>query len=333
MKRASLILPETRVVIRSTISQFVRAVAGLFQETLDTFGRNGPDVHAAAIAFAALFSLAPLVMLVLVIVGQAYQQQFYDRIIGEVATRLGQDAANLLGGMITSRSTAASGQIAAVVSFVVLVFSAGGLIGLLRTSLDNMWNLTARPQSDVRRNVYVMVKQLVLPSAIALGVGLSLSGLLVVNTLGSLLYEQYARPFLAWLAVPSPRVAAWPAPLINLVIFAAMFKFLPQASIRWRDVLPGAALTALLFWLGNKAIEMYLALLFTASVYGAAGSIIIVLLWVDYSAFIILFGAEFTYVYARTYGLPIVPDADMMFKPGSGPRPRSLTAEEMNATR
>jgi membrane protein len=96
-----------------------------------------------------------------------------------------------------------------------------------------------------------------------------------------------------------------------------MFKILPQARIRWRDVLPGAALTALLFWLGNYAIQMYLAFLFTASVYGAAASIIVVLIWVDYSALIVLFGAEFTYVYAKTYGVPIVPDAEMMFKPGT----------------
>ena len=98
-----------------------------------------------------------------------------------------------------------------------------------------------------------------------------------------------------------------------------MFRILPQARIRWRDVLPGAALTALLFWLGTYAIQMYLAFLFAASVYGAAGSIIVVLLWVDYSALIVLFGAEFTYVYAKTYGLAIVPDADMVFKPGTNP--------------
>ena len=186
--------------------QALRAVAGLFQETLDTWGPNEPDVHAAAIAFATLFSLAPLVMLVLVIVGQAYQQQFLDRLIAELASRIGQDAANLLGGMIDSRRGASSGQIAAALSFIVLVFSGAGLIGLLRASLNSMWNLTARPQSDVRRNVYVMIKQLVVPSAIVLGFGFALSGLLIINTLGSLLYEQYVRPFLAWLAVPAPDV-------------------------------------------------------------------------------------------------------------------------------
>ncbi len=258
-------------------------------------------------------------MLVLVLVGQAFQQQFFDRLIGEVASRIGQDGANLLGGMITSRRGTESGQIAATISVIVLVFSAGGMIGLLRTSLNSMWNLTARPQSDVRHNVYVMFEQMVVPSVLVLGMGFALSSLLIINTLGSLLYEEYVQPFLAWLAVPAPAVGGWPAPLLNLVIFAAMFKILPQAFIRWRDVLPGAALTAMLFWLGSYAIQMYLALLFTASVYGAAGSIIVVLLWVDYSALIVLFGAEFTYVYAKTYGVPIVPDPEMMFKPGMTP--------------
>jgi membrane protein len=312
-------LPSASLPVGSTIKKIVRAIAGLFKETLDTWGRNEPDVHAAAIAFATLFSLAPLVMLVLVMVGQTYQQQFLENLIVELASRIGQDAADLVGGMIASRGGTQSGQIAAALSFVVLVFSAGSLVGLLRASLNSMWNLTARAQSDVRRGVYVMFMQLIVPSAIVLGFGLALSGLLIVNTLGSLLYEQYVRPFLAWLAVPSPEVVGWPAPLINFVIFAAMFRVLPQARIRWRDVLPGAALTALLFWLGTYAIQMYLAYLFSASVYGAAGSIIVVLLWVDYSALIVLFGAEFTYVYAKTYGVPIVPDADMVYKPGTNP--------------
>jgi membrane protein len=252
-------------------------------------------------------------------------------LIGELARRIGQDAADLLGGMIASRKGAESGQVAAVISFVVLVFSAGSLVGLLRASLNSMWNLTARPQSDVRRGVYVMIMQFVVPSAIVLGFGFALSGLLIVNTLGGLLYEQFARPFLAWLAVPAPEVLGWPTPLINFVIFAAMFRVLPQARIRWRDVLPGAALTAFLFWLGTYAIQMYLAFLFTASVYGAAGSIIVVLLWVNYSALIVLFGAEFTYVYAKTYGVPIVPDADMVFKPGANPGIRFLSEEERHA--
>jgi membrane protein len=324
-------LPDSRHAAGSTIKKTLLAVAGLFKETVNTWGPNEPSVHAAAIAFAALFSLAPLVMLVLVIVGQTYQQQVLDGLIGELARRIGQDAADLLGGMIASRKGAESGQVAAVISFVVLVFSAGSLVGLLRASLNSMWNLTARPQSDVRRGVYVMIMQFVVPSAIVLGFGFALSGLLIVNTLGGLLYEQFARPFLAWLAVPAPEVLGWPTPLINFVIFAAMFRVLPQARIRWRDVLPGAALTAFLFWLGTYAIQMYLAFLFTASVYGAAGSIIVVLLWVNYSALIVLFGAEFTYVYAKTYGVPIVPDADMVFKPGANPGIRFLSEEERHA--
>ena len=319
MKRDSPALLHNRYLIGSTIIKALRAVFALFQETLGTWGSNEAGVHAAAIAFATLFSLAPLVMLLLVMLGQAYQQQFFDRLIGEVASRVGQDAADVLGGMITSRRGTPSGQIPAIISFIVLVFSAGSLIARLRASLNSMWNLTGRPQSDVKRNVYIMIRRMVVPSAIVLGLGFVLLGSLIINTLGSLLYGQYVQPFFAWIAVPAPDVGGWPAPLVNLVIFAAMFKILPQARIRWRDVLPGAALTALLFWLGNYAIQMYLALLFTASVYGAAGSIIVVLIWVNYSALIVLFGAEFTYVYAKNYGLPIVPDAEMMFKPGTRP--------------
>jgi membrane protein len=318
-KESSPASPHDRHFVGSTITRALRAVAGLFQETLDTWGRNEPDVHAAAIAFVTLFSIAPLVLLVLFVVGHANQQQFLDRLIAVVASRVGQGAADLLAGMITSRQDAPSGVLAAAISFMVLVFGAGGLIGRLRGSLNSMWNLTPRPQPDVKRNVYYMIKQLVVPSIIVLGIGFVLFALLLANTLGSLLYEQYLRPFLFWLAVPAPHIGGWPAPLINLVIFAAMFKILPSARIRWRDVLPGAALTALLFWLGNYAIQLYLQFLFTASVYGAAGSIIVVLIWVDYSALIVLFGAEFTYVYAKTYGVPIVPDAEMMFRYGMKP--------------
>jgi membrane protein len=310
------VLTHDRQLTGSTIIKSLRAVVGLFQETLNTWGNNEAAVHSAAIAFATLFSLAPLVMLVLVVVGQTYQQQLLDRLIGEVAIRIGQDAADLLGGMIASRVAAPSGQLP-VVAFIVLVLSAGNLIGRLRGSINSMWNLTGRPQSDVKRNVYIMIKQIVVPGVIVLGMGFALLGVLIINTLGGLIYEQYVQPFFAWLAVPAPDIGGWPSPLVNVVVFAAMFKILPQARIRWRDVLPGAALTALLFWLGNYAIQVYLSFLFTASVYGAAGSIIVILIWVNYSAMIVLFGAEFTYVYAKNYGIPIVPNAEMMFKPGT----------------
>jgi membrane protein len=109
-------------------------------------------------------------------------------------------------------------------------------------------------------------------------------------------------------------IGRWTTPLLYALIFVSIFKLLPHAQIRWRDTWPGAILTALLFWLGNYLIGLYLSRSLLTSIYGAAGSVIVFLIWVYYSAWIILFGAKFTQIYADTYGRPIRPYPYMRLK-------------------
>ena len=174
-----------------------------------------------------------------------------------------------------------------------------------------MWNLTPRGETITRSLLYVATMRLI--SALIVTVfGLLLSVLVMANTLASALQP------IEWLSktldVPLTYWQWMIAPLAYLLVFILMFKFLPKAAIRWRDVLPGAAATSLLLLIGNRLIGLYLSYIFEISIYGAAGSVLVFLIWLYYLALIVLFGAKFTLLYAERFGQAITPDASVMVK-------------------
>ncbi|MEP7200141.1 MAG: YihY/virulence factor BrkB family protein [Chloroflexota bacterium] len=294
--------------------KFMRAFGALFRETFDQWSRTQPGLHAAALAFATLFSLAPLLVLTLVIVGQVFEARVLQSIVDTIASAVGSEAAHWVYDLIANRRNAPSDLIATLIGLVVLISGASGLVLQLQASLNAMWRLTAKPNSTLAANLLSLARQRIVSGLIALGIGVMLLGVLLLNTLGATFYEAYAQPWLTTFGVSAPHDPAWTAPLVYCLTFAVMFRVLPEATTRWRDLLPGAALTGLLFWVASFAVRVYLALGFTASLYGAAASVIVLLLWINYSALIVLFGAAFTRVYARKFGVPIVPRPHMMVK-------------------
>jgi membrane protein len=175
-----------------------------------------------------------------------------------------------------------------------------------------MWDLTPKP-APLRWSILSLIRHQVISGLVVILFGFLIWFGLIAGTFWSAFYGRLQQ-WLVNIGVSLPVPSGWFIPLIYVMLFAAMFKTLPQAKIRWRDVLPGAVLTALLFSVGGFVIDLYLSLFFLTSIYGAAGSTILFLVWIYYSAFIILFGAEFTFVYANQYGEAIAPDSDMMFK-------------------
>jgi membrane protein len=158
-----------------------------------------------------------------------------------------------------------------------------------------------------------MAKNYLLSAVAVLIVGLVVLGSLLINALWLAVPEQYLRRLLPNYDALKPLFQFLASPLIFMVIIALIFKWLPRAKIRWRDVWPGAAVTALLFWIGSFSVGLYLSYSNWTSIFGAASSLIALLLWVYYSAWIFLLGAKFTQIYTNKYGVPIAPRKDARF--------------------
>jgi membrane protein len=268
------------------------------REVASEWSKDNALSLGAALAFYTLFSLAPLLLLIIAIVGLAFgRAAAQGEIVARVGGAVGPEAATVIEGMIKSASTPASGVIATVVSLLTMLFGASGVFGQLQTSLNQIWGVTA----GRRRGMRGMVRQRLASFSLILGIGFLLFLSLVVSAVLAGVHELLVEhvPALSGLLQPANFLISL---FMITALFALIFKMLPDARMRWLDVWPGAAVTALLFTTGKTLIGVYLGRKGSTSVYGAAASLVVLLLWVYYSAQILLIGAEFTEVYSRRYG-------------------------------
>jgi membrane protein len=273
-------------------------VVSLLREVATEWSKDNALSLGAALAYYTLFSLAPLLLLIIAIVGLAFGRAAAEGAISNaLGGAVGPETAAVIEGMIRSASAPASGVIATVLSLLTMFFGASGVFGQLQSSLNQIWGVTA----GRRRGVRGIVAQRVASFSLILGIGFLLFLSLLVSAVLSAVHELLTEhlPVLAGVLPPLNFLISF---LMITALFALIFKVLPDARMQWRDVWPGAAVTALLFTVGKSLIGIYLGRKGTASVYGAAASLVVLLLWVYYSAQILLIGAEFTEVYSRRYG-------------------------------
>lgn len=255
---------------------------------------EGPR-FGAALSFYSLVSLAPLVILVIalvsLVIGHSAAQ---DQIINEVQAFIGADGAKAVRTVIEHSKEPAASSFASIVGIVTLLFGASGVFAELQSALNKIW--------DVRRNREGNLLSLIGVYAFAFGMTLAVGFLLLVSLVVSAVLAALGRFAGEILPVPESVMATLNF-LVSFsgisVLFALLFKYVPDIKIRWRDVWEGAIVTAVLFTVGKSLIGVYLGKAAVGSAYGAAGSLIVVVLWVYYSAMIFLFGAEFTHVRAR----------------------------------
>lgn len=261
---------------------------------------------SAALAYYSIFSIAPLLVITMGIAGLVLDQkaatgELFDQLKGYV----GPKAAQGLQSMVESAAKPTSGVVATIVGAVTLLFGASGVMGELKDALNTIWEVKPKPGSAF----WGLIHEKFLNFGMVIVIGF----LLMVSLLLSAAVATLSKRFETFLALP-PAVWAVVAFLISFavvtVMIAMIFKVLPDAKIQWRDVWFGAAITALLFEIGKTALGWYLGLESTASAYGAAGSVVLLLLWVYYASCILFFGAEFTQVYAEAKGHFITPDSD-----------------------
>jgi membrane protein len=275
----------------------------LLRQTFTEWNEDKVPRLGAALAFYTALSIAPLLVLLLRVAAIFFGDEAAR---GEIETQfhslIGQEGASAVQEMLENASKPQSGIVATVLSIATLLFGASGVFGQLQDSLNTIWEVAPKPG----RGILGFLRDRFLSMAMVMGVAFLLVVSLVVST-GLAALGGYT------LQLPeSLKIVSW---VVNLVVslavftgvFAMMFKFLPDVKIAWKDVWLGAFITAILFAIGKFAIGLYLGQSALASSYGVAGSLIVLLVWVYYSAQIMFFGAEFTQVYANRYGQRIRP--------------------------
>jgi membrane protein len=268
---------------------------GLLKRTMAQWIEDQPFQLAAALSYYTIFSLAPLLIIVIAIAGFGFGEQAAEQqIVGKIQGTIGQQSAEAVQGMIQNASSQPkTGIIATIVGFVVLLFGAGGVVGQLQNSLNTIWGVAPKPGQGLERFIsFAMILGIGFLLLVSLVVSAAVTGL--AQLIGDFLVLAYALDLLISF-------------LFITALFAMIYKFLPDVQIQWGDVWIGAALTSLLFTIGKFLIGLYLGHSSVTSTYGAAGSLITILLWVYYSSLIFFLGAEFTQVYATQYGSGVAP--------------------------
>jgi membrane protein len=264
----------------------------------DEWSKDNALTLGAALAYYTVFSMAPLLVLVIAIAGLVFgRADAQGQIVSQVQGTLGASGAELIQSMIERASEPKSGVIATVISLATMLFGASGVFGALQGSLNQIWGAHTVRRTGFRGQL----ERRVLSFSMILVIGFLLLVSLALTAVLSGLHGAID----AYFTIPSEALSLANFTLsfaIVTALFAMIFKILPDARIEWRDVWLGAAVTALLFTIGKSLIGIYLGRAGVTSVYGAAGSLVLVLLWVYYSSQLLFLGAEFTEVYSRRYG-------------------------------
>jgi len=269
----------------------------LAKDTVFAFVEDEALGRGAAIAFYTVTSIAPLLLIVVAIAGLVFgQDAAQGAITAQLTGLMGQQTAELLEQAVANASNKSSGLLASLVGVVTLIATASGAFGELQSALNAFWQ--AKPKGGT-------VSRLIRARAASMGLVATLGFLLVVSLAVSAGLTAFGNTLNAMLPFGQALMAALNAVIsfaLITVLFAAIYKVLPDRELEWRDVLVGAAVTSLLFVIGKSLIGWYLGSSAVGSAYGAAGALIILLFWVYYSVQIFLLGAEFTKVYANAHG-------------------------------
>jgi membrane protein len=284
----------------------IKDVWAMTKTTVGQFMENNSFRLAAALAYNTIFSLPPLLLIIIATAGRIWGE---EAVSGQLAIQLqsmvGAEAAKEIQAMIKNTTLTGSGGLATAIGVATLVFAATTFFVTLQDSLNSIWNIKVKPTNSMLK----VAKDRFLSFGLILSIALLMLISLLISALLSFFTDYFQQAF--------PAIAVVFIHLLNIAVslafitllFALIYKFLPDAIIRWKDVWVGSFLTALLFVLGKFAIGWYIGNGDVGSAYGAAGSVIIILVWIYYSSLIVFFGSEFTQQYACTFGEKIRPKA------------------------
>ena len=279
----------------------------------------------AALSYYTMFSLAPLLLIVISIAGLIFgADAARGEIFGQLRGLMGADAAKAIEGILASVSKPAESLSATLIGVVVLLIGATSVFGELQDALDRIWRAPARDRTS---GPWSLLRTRLLSFGMILGIAFLLMVSLVLGAVMAALGKWWGGIFGGW-EVLAQSVNLLAGFALTTAVFAMIYKLMPRVKVHWHDVWLGAVVTALLFTAGKFLIGLYIGRSGVASAFGAAGSLIIVLVWVYYSAQVFLMGAEFTWVYARTYGsLRALPGAGGLALPSDATVPSRSTPQ------
>jgi membrane protein len=283
----------------------VAAMPALFWTAARAWWDDDAIRLGASLAYYTLFALAPILLVATAVAGLAFgAEAARGQIVGQLDQLVGRDGAHAVQSLLEGASQRRAGMLATVLGAITFVIAATGAFLELQAALNAIWRVKPNPGANVRGFVIDRLRSFGL--VVAIGFLLTVS-LAVTASLAA---------FNAWLAQRSPSMPlAWSSinvlasVVVTTALFALLYRFLPDVRLRWRDVTTGAFVTAVLFTVGQQLIGLYLGQSSVSSSYGAAGSVMILLLWVYYSCQILLFGAEFTRVYSERHGAKARPES------------------------
>ena len=282
------------------------AVFSLLKQTFNEWLEDKAPQLGAALAYYTVFSLAPLILVLLAIVGLLFRHDpsgAWTRMTEQMSYFLDKSAIDVVQQIAQKASQPNKSFWATIIGIALALFGASGVFGQLQDALNTVWGVKAKPGLGIKGFLRARVLSFGMVAGVCflLLVSLALEGLLKG-------FSRYVQSRLPGGIVLATSIYLLFDIVIVILLFGMIFKYLPDVKVRWRDVWLGAAITALLFAIGKWALGLYLGSGAAASAYGAASSLITLLLWIYYSSQILLFGAEFTQVYARKFGPEVEPD-------------------------
>jgi membrane protein len=297
----------------------LKAAWALIKETVTQWSDDEPTRQAASLAMYTLLSITPLIVISIAIAGAVFGE---DAARGEISRQVGAvtgpDAGRAVEALVENARAPETGILSTVVGLAVLLFGASGVFGELQAALNHIWDVKPKPGRGIRG----FIRDRFFSFSMVMGVAFLLLVSLVVSAAIAALSAHYRA------LISAPAVAETLNILVSLcvstVLFALIFKFVPDAKITWRDVWVGAAVTAVLFSIGKVLLAWYVGRSATGSAFGAAGSLVALVIWVYYSAQILFLGAEFTQVHATRFGSHIEPAPNAVRASEADPKAPSI---------
>jgi membrane protein len=287
-----------------TLFGYFKDLAFIFRDTFNQWLAREPFRSSAVISFYTIFSLPGLLVIIINLAGYFYGEEAVTRrISSEIGSMIGRNTAKDIEAIIANASVHQDFTFASLVGIATLIFGATGVFYQLQQTLNMIWEVKPQP----KRKIVKMVLDRIFSFGLILAVGFLLLVSLVLSTLLSIVSSWVAYYFSETFNIVFRILDLSLSLGVVTFLFAAIFKFLPDAKIPWKDVWVGALVTALLFVIAKFALGLYFGHSNPASAYGAAGTVILLMLWVSYAGLILLFGAEFTRIYADRRGAQIKP--------------------------